>query len=95
MEFLPFLAIIFVFVLLVWLPASRRRKEFQQIQSVLEPGLKVMLTSGIHGTLLAVHDATIEIEVSPGVVLTVARHAVGQVVEQSNAPVDEAPEGLE
>ncbi|TSD62109.1 preprotein translocase subunit YajC [Aeromicrobium piscarium] len=79
MEIILLVAIVAVFFLLVLRPARQRQKQFQQVQNTLEPGKRVMLTSGIHGTLVEVDDQTVDIEVAPGTVLTVARPAVAQV----------------
>ncbi|OUZ09725.1 preprotein translocase subunit YajC [Aeromicrobium sp. PE09-221] len=79
MEIILLVAIVAVFFLLVLRPARQRQKQFQQVQNSLEPGKRVMLTSGIHGTLIEVDDQTVDLEVAPGTVLTVARPAVAQV----------------
>lgn len=73
------LAMVAIFFFIVLRPAQQRKKRFQQIQSALEPGKRVMLTSGIHGTLLEVGDQTVELEITPGTVITVARQAIAQV----------------
>ena len=51
------------------------------MQSSLEVGERVMLTSGIYGTLREVGDQTVGVEIADGVAITVARAAVGQVVD--------------
>lgn len=73
------LAIVAVFFFLVLRPARQRQKQFQNVQSSLEPGKRVMLSSGIHGTLVDVAEQTVDLEISPGTVVTVARQAVAQV----------------
>jgi len=51
------------------------------MQSTLEVGERVMLTSGIYGTLRQVGDQTVDVEIADGVRVTVARAAIGQLVE--------------
>jgi len=51
------------------------------MQSSLEVGERVMLTSGIHGTLREVGAETVTVEIAEGVRITVARAAIGQVVQ--------------
>lgn len=46
----------------------------------LVPGARVMTTSGLHGTVTAVADDTIELEIAPGLRTTWVRAAVREVV---------------
>jgi preprotein translocase subunit YajC len=81
-------------------PASRRQKELARMQSALGVGDEVMLTSGVYGTVTAVADDHALVEVATGVVLKVARGAVGQIVTKAGdpdgsaleAPADGVPE---
>ena len=52
----------------------------------LVPGTRVMTTSGLHGTITAVADDTIELEIAPGLRTTWVRAAVREVVVA--APLD-------
>lgn len=92
MEFLPLIAVVLVFWLLIVRPASRRQKQLQQLQASLKPGDRVVLASGLYGTLSVVGDDRLHVEVAPGVVVEVARGAIAAV----EAPaVSEFPEGPE
>jgi preprotein translocase subunit YajC len=73
-------------------PASRRQKDLQRMQSALAVGDEVMLTSGVFGTVTAVADDHALVEVATGVVIKVARGAVGQIVTR---PEDEAAGAVE
>lgn len=46
----------------------------------LVPGARVMTTSGLHGTVTAVADDTIELEIAPGLRTTWVRAAVREIV---------------
>ena len=81
--FLPIIGIALIFWLLVIRPQSRRQRELGRMQSSLEVGDRVMLTSGIHGTLRELGDSTVQVEIAPGVAVTVARGAVGTVLDAS------------
>ncbi len=60
---------------------KRAMAEQQQLQSSLEPGDKVMTTSGLYGTVAdASHDTTIDIEISEGVVTRWLRAAIREKV---------------
>jgi len=76
-------------------PQQRRNRNLQQMQATLAPGAEVMTGSGIYGTVTDVDDAegTIDVEVSPGVVITFARAAVARVI--SAAPESEEDEDVE
>ena len=50
------------------------------MQSSLSVGDEVMLTSGVFGTLRELHDDRVSVEIATGVVISVARGAVGNVV---------------
>ena len=65
----------------------RQAAQVKQMQSALVPGTRVMTTSGLHGTVTAVADDTIELEVAPGMRTTWVRAAVREVVVPG--PVDE------
>src|SRR5580765_73224 len=52
----------------------------KQMHESLVPGARVMTTSGLHGTVTAVADDTIELEIAPGLRTTWVRAAVREVV---------------
>lgn len=96
-EFAPLLwivAIAVIFWLLIIRPAQRRQKDIAQVQSALAPGETVVLTSGIYGTVSQIDDATIVVEVAPGVNIKVARGAIASVVRRDE-PADEVTDSSE
>ena len=76
--------------LLFWLvlirPQARRQRELVHMQSTLEVGDEVMLTSGVYGTLRGLDEDVAEVEIADGVTIKVARGAIGQVVNEVEAP---------
>lgn len=84
-QFLPLVLLAILFWLLVLRPARKRQREFSGLQSQLEPGLKVMLASGIHGEIVTTGDDTIGLRIAPDVVVTVARQAVGRIIEPESS----------
>jgi preprotein translocase subunit YajC len=82
-ESLPLLILVaLAFVVLFVLPSRQRKKtqaNAQAMQDSLTVGTPVMLTSGIHGTVAGLGAGTIDLEISPGVVMTVARPAILEV----------------
>jgi preprotein translocase subunit YajC len=77
--FLILLGIALLFWLVMIRPQQRRSQALGQMQRDLSVGDEVMLTSGIIGVLRSLDEKTVQIEVSEGVTLRVARAAVGQV----------------
>ena len=94
MESLPLLILVaLAFVVLFVLPSRQRKKiqaNAQAMQDSLTIGTPVMLTSGIHATVAALGEGTVDVEISPGVVMTVARPAIMEIrkpaVEAAAAP---------
>ena len=84
---LPLLGIAVLFWALMIRPAQRRQRELRQMQSSLEVGDEVMLSSGIYGVLRSLDDERVSVELAPGVVVEVVRGAVGSKV----APAEESP----
>jgi preprotein translocase subunit YajC len=63
-------------------PQQRRNNEVKAMQSRLGPGDEVMTGSGIYGTVTELDEAngTVDIEISPEVVVRFARGAIARVV---------------
>ena len=74
------------FALLLWLllvrPQQRRQRELARMQSSLEVGDEVMLTSGIFGTVVALDESEAQVEIAAGTTVRVVRGAVGQVATE-------------
>lgn len=86
---LPILLIGVVFYLLIMRPARMRQRKQTQMMSALVPGSRVMTTSGIYGTLIAVEDDDAEVEIAPGVVIRVVKAAIAKVIEPEPVPSTE------
>jgi preprotein translocase subunit YajC len=83
LQVLPLVAIALLFWLVLIRPAQRRQRALGQLQRAVAPGDEVMLTSGIFGTVRAVDDDTMTLEVADGVTVRVVRAAVGSVVTRA------------
>ena len=64
-------------------PTQRRRREVQTVQRSLGVGDEVLTTAGLYGTVVALDDQSVTIEVSPGVTNRYVRQAVSQVVTKA------------
>ncbi|TCI99855.1 preprotein translocase subunit YajC [Aeromicrobium sp. IC_218] len=92
MEFLPLVLLVLVFWLLVLRPSRKRQQEAQRTQAALEPGAKIMLTSGLFGTVVRLDDSTLQLELAPGTVVEVHRQAIARVVTDEPAPTETSTE---
>ncbi|MCL1906912.1 MAG: preprotein translocase subunit YajC [Propionibacteriaceae bacterium] len=61
-------------------PTQKQQKKQQEMMDSLEEGTRVMLSSGIYGTIRYLGQKQVVLEISPGVDLTVMRAAVRNVV---------------
>lgn len=72
------------FYFLIIRPNKKRVQTQQRTMSSLTPGTRVMLTSGVFGTLLEIGDKQALLEVSPGVELTVLKQAIARAAQPSD-----------
>jgi len=79
--FFTFVLIAVFFWMLLIRPARRRQAQLKETQSSLEYGTEVMLGAGIYGRVVGFDENTINLEVSPGTTMKVARAAIVRVVE--------------
>ena len=90
---MSFLIIIVLFVI-AWvvliLPKQREVKRHNSFIETLAIGDEVMAGSGIYGTLVEINDATVLLQVAPGVEIKVARRAIAsKVVDPAAVPAEE------
>lgn len=72
------------FYFLIMRPQRKRQQEIQRTLSALVPGQRVMLSSGLFGTIVGVGVKQIVLEISPGTELTVLKQAVARVVTEAD-----------
>jgi preprotein translocase subunit YajC len=80
----PLVLIVLVFWVLVVRPARNQQKRLAKTQASVEVGTQVMLGSGFYGTVTALGDETLQIDLAPGTNVKVARQAVVRVIENEN-----------
>ena len=101
-ELTPLLFIAIAVVFLLVLPMRQRNRatqRAQQLQASLTPGVEVMTTSGLFGTVAFVGDDTVDLEVSPGVTVRWAKAAVAEIktapaTDTGSTPADSEPDAL-
>ncbi|MCL6454436.1 MAG: preprotein translocase subunit YajC [Alicyclobacillus sp.] len=74
-----------VFYALLILPQRRQAKKRSEMMQQLGVGAKVLLTSGIYGTVSSMVDDRVHVEIAPNVEIQVDNRAVMRVVEPSPA----------
>ena len=92
---MSFIIIIVLFVI-AWvvliLPKQREVKRHNAFVESLSTGDEVMTGSGIYGTLVRIDDATVLLQVAPGVELKVARRAIASRVVEPGTDAGSAAE---
>jgi preprotein translocase subunit YajC len=81
-KYFPLIILALLVVMLFVLPARQRKRvaaQTQALQESLTVGAPVMTTSGLHGTVAALHESTVDLEIAPGVVATFVRQAILEV----------------
>jgi len=84
---LPLLLLVGLFALMYFMvirPQSQRRKQMAQMQQSVTLGSEILTIGGLYGTVVAIDDESVTLEVAPGVTNRYARLAIGKVL-----PTDE------
>ncbi|MFW6599616.1 preprotein translocase subunit YajC [Propionibacteriaceae bacterium Y2011] len=93
---------IVAFYLLILRPQRKRQAEQRATLENLQPGTRVLTSTGVYGNLVRLGERQAVIELSPGHEMTVVKHAIVRVVQPgdedlemtSARPGDEVPEPL-
>jgi preprotein translocase subunit YajC len=83
------------FYFLILRPQRKRQQALQKTMNALSPGSRVMLGSGVFGTVVSVGPRQVVLEVSPGAELTVLKQAVSKVVTEDDEDRLEEEDELE
>jgi preprotein translocase subunit YajC len=87
---LPLIVIAGAFYFLIIRPTQRRQRDQLAVVNALAPGARVMTTAGLFGTVVAVDDAEVSLEIAPGVVVRYVKAAIAKVVEPASGAPDTA-----
>ncbi len=79
------------FFFLIVLPQRRRMTAHRGLMAALAPGDDVVTTGGLYGSIRALDETTVDLEIAPGVVVTVARGAIAGLT-RPEAPPAGAPD---
>ena len=73
-------AIFAIFYFMIIRPQQKKAKERDALLKSIKKGDKVITSSGIHGTIAGIDDATVLLDVGNNTKIKMERSAVGQVV---------------
>jgi preprotein translocase subunit YajC len=80
-QVLFFAAIFAIFYFLLIRPQQKQRREREQLLAAVKKGDRVVMTSGLHGTVTGLTENTVTIRVADQVRLEFDRSAIGRIVE--------------
>jgi len=84
---LLFIALLFgVMYFLVIRPQQKRRREALQMQNTLGPGDRIVTIGGLHGTVVAIDDEVVTLDIADGVHVRFARPAIARVLTDTAVP---------
>jgi preprotein translocase subunit YajC len=72
--------LVFAFYFLILRPQRKRQQAMQQTMNAISTGTRVMLGSGLFGTVVSVGPRQVVLEISPGTELTVLKQAISKIV---------------
>lgn len=83
------LLMVVAFYFLILRPQKKRQQAMQKTMRELQPGDRVLLGSGLFGTLLSIGDKQAVMEISPGVELTVLKQAIVRRATEADEDADD------
>lgn len=78
--FLPLIAIFVIFYFLIIRPQNKKQKEHREMVSALSTGDEVVTAGGVLGTVTAVGEQFLDVEIAHNITVKVQRHTVGTVL---------------
>ena len=86
---LPLVAILALFWFMVIRPQQRRQKAVASLQNSIQVGQRVMMSSGVFGTVTSIVDDRARLEIAPGTEIEIARAAIAKVDEPVLSATDD------
>ncbi|MEX3505966.1 preprotein translocase subunit YajC [Corynebacterium sp. LK2590] len=94
MELVLFIVLVVLLVLPTFFAMRKQRqrqKEVAAFQASLTPGKRVVTAGGIHGTVTAVREGDIDLEVARGMIITVDKMGILRAANTAPNVVGDAP----
>jgi preprotein translocase subunit YajC len=83
--FVPMLLVVAIFYFVLIRPERKKQKKRDTMLRAMAKGDRVMTTSGMYGSVVAIQDDTVTLQVAEGVRLRFARAAVQNVLQEGEA----------
>jgi preprotein translocase subunit YajC len=93
MSFLPLVLMFVIFYFLLIRPQQKKQKEMRELLKNLKRGDKILTGGGIYGRIDSLTDDKVNVEIAPGVVITVMRSYVAGLADMADAPKKDAKKG--
>jgi preprotein translocase subunit YajC len=79
-QFLPIVAIMVLFYVMILMPQQRRQKQHQAKISAVKRGDTVVMSSGVKGKVVRVEDTEVGVEIAQNVTVKVVKSMIADVV---------------
>jgi preprotein translocase subunit YajC len=76
---LPMILMFGIFYFLLIRPTRAKQKEMQAMLEALKPGDRVITSSGMHGTVVALQDDTVQLRIADNVKVDFSKSAIASV----------------
>ena len=84
----PLILCMVVFYFFMIAPERKQRKKREEMLSGLQKGMKVMTTGGMYGTIAALQDQVVTLQIADGVRVRYALSAIQSIVEDESAATE-------
>ena len=84
--------LLFVFYAMLWRPNKRRINAHRELIASIEVGDRVLMSGGLYGTISALGDEDIEVEIAPG---TRVRYVKNSVLQRITEHLDSEDDGTD
>lgn len=75
-SFLPLILIFAIFYVLLIMPQQKQKKQHKLLIESLKKGDKIITGSGVYGEISKVDPATVDIEISKGIIVRLSKDSV-------------------
>jgi preprotein translocase subunit YajC len=84
----PLVLCMVVFYFFMIAPERKQRKKREEMLSGLQKGMKVMTTGGLYGTIAALQDQVVTLQIADGVRVRYAQSAIQSIVDEEAPATD-------
>ncbi|MEO6827563.1 MAG: preprotein translocase subunit YajC [Microbacteriaceae bacterium] len=90
------LVVLALLIIFMFRNSKKRQKAAAELKEQIVPGVEIMTTQGVYGTLVSIDEETnqILVESTPGTVLRLHRQSIGRVVDPVRPDLDGSHDDL-